>query len=261
MTNDLTLQQLLTERVATFAAGDRPKAIIDEHVEKMFKSVIDDCFRIYGDLGKAVSEAIKASLPANVGSMFELSRYNDLVATALREKWASAGVSGDMVRRAQESIDEILKDDIVPEFVGLHDLLETFATEHREKATENQWERPRIIIESDQPGRWQSIKVAFDPEPDDSHAATRSSFSSARPDRSFYDLDNHLAMSVDGRNEKDQPFGRIYGARIDGEPIGRNFKMYGKWERLLAALYFGAAKLVIDCDQDDVDSITYGLYD
>ena len=71
-TENQTLQQLLAERVTVFANGDRPREIIDKAVEAMFVDVIKDAFRSYGDPGKAVQEAIKAAMPANVGDVFEL---------------------------------------------------------------------------------------------------------------------------------------------------------------------------------------------
>lgn len=49
-----TLHDLLTARVAEFSASDRPREIIDAAVEAMFKDIIKDAFRSYGDMGKAV---------------------------------------------------------------------------------------------------------------------------------------------------------------------------------------------------------------
>ena len=44
-TENLTLQQLLSERVTAFADSDRPREIIDKAVEAMFVDVIKDAFR------------------------------------------------------------------------------------------------------------------------------------------------------------------------------------------------------------------------
>lgn len=259
MSTEQTLQQLLNERVAMFATGDRPKDIIDQHVEKMFASVIDDCFRSYGDLGQKVRESIKAAMPANVADVFELGRYNDLVATALRDKWSSSGVAGDMVRRAQDAIDEIMKEDAVPAQVSLRDLLEAFVEAHKEQAVEGRWEAPRIDIEDSERGStWRSIRISFDPKSDEAYRSERSSYSLRTSTREWYQLENSISIRVDGENEEGHPFGRVYSARIEGEPVGRHFRLYQKWDRLLAALYFGAAALVVDCDADD---ISYGIYD
>lgn len=259
MSQEQTLHQLLSERVATFAAGDRPREIVDQHVEKMFADIIGDCFRSYGDLGQKVRDSIKAALPANVDGMFELTRYNDLVATALRDKWESSGVAGDMVRRAQESIDEILKEDAIPSRVSLLRLLEQFADDHKEQACEGRWEAPRITIETNESsGRWKWVHIYFDEQPDDSYASERSFYSSRPKTRETHELKNRLMVLIEGTDENGHDVGRVCDARLDDQSIGRHFRIHGKRERLLAALYFGAADLVIDCDEDD---ISYGIYD
>ncbi|HEP9081603.1 TPA: hypothetical protein VDV02_006503, partial [Pseudomonas aeruginosa] len=40
-----TLQDLLAERVTLYAASDRPRELIDEGIDKMFKEVVSDAFR------------------------------------------------------------------------------------------------------------------------------------------------------------------------------------------------------------------------
>lgn len=258
MSQDQTLQQLLTDRVALFATGDKPASIIDEHVEKMFKEVIGDCFRSYGDMGKAVSAAIKAALPSNISDMFELTRYNALVENALRVQWESSGVEGDMVRRAQRCLADALAEDALPPVVSLRALLEEFAESNKEDATENQWESPEVRFEDSQYGG--GVSIFFDKTPESAH--TSSSYLSKRERRHDYSLKNRIHV----RWDKDKPeldpnghnIGEVYSAQLDDMPVGRNFHITSKWERMLAALYFGCAKVVIDCEADD---ISYGIYD
>lgn len=52
--------------------------------------------------------------------------------------------------------------------------------------------------------------------------------------------------------------GRVYSAKIDELPIGKNLQLYSRWERLVAAIYYGQATVQIDCDAGD---ISYGIYD
>jgi hypothetical protein len=258
VSQDQTLQQILADRVSLFAAGDRPREIIDMHVEKMYQEVIKDCFSSYGDFGKAVRDAVKAALPANVDGSFELARYNALITTALRDQWATSGVTADMVRHAQGVIDQVMKEDAVPAVVSLRELLQEFADAHKEEAGEGRWEAPRIEIETPNDGissKW--IYVYFDETPDDGHAR-HAGYSSRSTTRSNYQLKNSLMVKISGTNEKGHNFGRVCGATLDEKPIGMNFRLYSKWERLIGALYFGAADLVIDCDADD---ISYGIYD
>lgn len=140
--SEQTLQSLLAERVTAFANSDKPVEIIDEHVKKMFTNVVDNCFGRYGDMGKQVEEAIKAALPANLTEIFELTRYNAMIAAALKEKWENSGVEADMVRLAQKQIDEVLNKDAMPEVISLQALLEAFVEDHKESAAEEHWEAP-----------------------------------------------------------------------------------------------------------------------
>ena len=110
-TENQTLQQLLSDRVTVFANGDRPREIIDKAVEAMFVDVIKDAFRSYGDLGKAVQEAIKAAMPANVGDVFELTKYNALIGESLKQRWHQAAVESTLLERATAAIDGITDPD------------------------------------------------------------------------------------------------------------------------------------------------------
>jgi|GEM_PF-776753 len=250
--SEQTLQALLAERVTAFAAGDQPAAIIDEHVKIMFTKVIDSCFGRHGDMGKQVEEAIKSALPANLTTVFELTRYNDMIAKALKEKWETSGVEADMVRRAQEAIDEVLTKDQMPEVVSLQDLLEAFIDDHKESAAEERWEQPDIRFQESEYG---GLHIYFDKKPKE-----ESPYSSR--ERSEYNLDNAIHISFDkrGKDRDDQgrQVGTVYAARIDNEKIGQTLRFRSKFEKLLAALYFGASKILVDCEEDD---FSYGIYD
>ena len=256
--SDQTLQELLIDRVTLFAVGDKPKAIIDEHVEKMFKEVIGDCFRSYGDMGKAVSAAIKAAMPSNISDMFELTRYNALVERSLQTQWESSGVEGDMVRRAQKCLTDALAEDALPSVISLRALLEEFAESGKEAATEGQWEAPEIrFVESEYGG---GVSIFFDETPESAH--TSSGYLRKVERRHDYALKNRIHVRWGKDNPELDPkghnIGEVYSAQLDGEPVGRSFSIKSKWERMLAALYFGSAKVVIDCEADD---ISYGIYD
>ena len=256
--SEQTIQALMHDHIARFSASERPAEIISANVEKMFTDIIKDAFSSYSDMGKLVKEAIKQALPSNVENLFELSRYNDLIATAMKAQWESSGVTGEMLRRSQAAIDEALKDDIVPAFINLSDLLNAFVEEHKERATDEQWERPHITIREDE-NSYSSISkhihICFDPQPEERTSAAR--YSSDRK-RSEWELANRISVSIRGQNEQGYDFGEAYSAKLEGKPIGRNFMIYKRWEKLTAALYFGGAQLVIDCDEHD---FCYGLYD
>lgn len=250
-----TLQQLLAERVTAFANSEKPVEIIDEHVKKMFTSVIDNCFGRYGDMGKHVEEAIKAALPANLTEIFELTRYNAMIAAALRDKWENSGVETDMVRRAQQQIDEVLNKDQMPSIISLQDLMEAFIEEHKESAAEEHWEHPDIRF---QPSDYGGLHIYFDAKPKDRGISSYS----GRSERSEYELDNaiHISFARHGkdRDEQGRQVGSVYAAKMNSEKISQKLKFRTKFEKLVAALYFGSSKIIVDCDEDD---FSYGIYD
>lgn len=253
-----TLEELLKERVATYALSDRPKELIDAGIDKMFKDVVDDAFRSYGDFGKAIKEAVKEALPANVSDMFELARYNALVSEALRQRWESAAVSETLMFKANAAIDEVLSNDFVSGEVSLRKLLEAFAEDNKEKAAEEHWERPEIRFEDGSIGSGEYLHIYLDPEPEESYRGSH------RSSRSNYQLEHALHVRIEGKRETDshwrssEQFGSVYSARLDEKKVAVSMRIRSEWERMLASLYFGNATLVIDCDPDD---IFYGLYD
>lgn len=253
--SEQTLQALLAERVTAFASSDKPVEIIDEHVKKMFTNVVDNCFGRYGDMGKQVEEAIKAALPANLTEIFELTRYNAMIAAALKEKWENSGVEADMVRLAQKQIDEVLNKDAMPEVISLQALLEAFVEDHKESAAEEHWEAPDIRF---QPSDYGGMHIYFDKKPKDHGISTYSRSS----ERSEYMLDNAIHISFDrygkDRNEKGHEVGSVYAAKIDNEKISQTLKFRSPFEKMVAALYFGKSKIIVDCDEDE---FSYGIYD
>lgn len=257
-----TLEQLLAERVSAYAAGDRPRELIDAGIEKLFKDVVDDAFRSYGDFGRAIKDAVKEALPANVSDMFELTRYNALVAEALRQRWEAAAVSETLMTKATASIEEVLKNDAVSGEVSLRALLEAFIEAHKEEAAENGWEAPEIRFEEKEAYGSTTLAIYFDPQPE-SDWKSGNPYSS-RNSRNDYSLKHrlHIRLSDEVRPAKerwnrDVQVGEVYHAQLDDKKVSLSLNIREKWERMLASLYFGNAKVLVDCDADE---FSYGIY-
>lgn len=252
------LEELLKERVSEYALSARPKELIDAGIDKLFKDVVDDAFRSYGDFGNAIKEAVKEALPANVSDMFELTRYNALVAESLRQRWAAAAVSETLMAKANAAIDEVLSNDFVTGEVSLRKLLEAFVGDNKEEAAEKHWERPEIRFEDGSIGSGEYLHIYLDPEPEESYRG------SYRSSRSNYNLKHALHVRIEGKRDagshwrSSEQFGSVYSAQLDENKVAVSMQIRSEWERMLASLYFGNATLVIDCDPDD---ISYGLYD
>lgn len=255
-----TLSQLLQERVSVYANSDRPRELIDQGIDEMFKSLVKDMCRSYGDLSKSIEAAIKGAMPANVGDVFELTKYNALIAAQLKARWEQSAFSEHLLQQADESITQILSGEgLIAGEVSLRALLQEFAEENKEEAAENRWSAPEVRFEEDDRYGSTTMSIFFDPEPESSH--TSSLYSSSA--RSNYGLKNRIHIRLTGEERPSDVgyvdpvrVGEVYLAHIDDQRIALNMRLRSKWERILASLYFGQAKLLVDCEPDD---ITYGF--
>jgi len=255
-----TLQQLLAEQVSAYALSDRPRELIDEGIDKLFKDVVQDAFRSYGDFGSAIKEAVKSALPANVGDMFELQRYNALIANSLSQRWEAAALHSVIIEQADKSITELLTGDgLLTGEVSLNKLINAFIDAHKDQAAEERWDRPEIrITEGDSYGTSNKfLHIYFDPQSEES---ARSGYRSSA--RSDYELKHSMHVLIKGAREtsdhfrKSDEFGEVYSASLDEKKVSINMQVRSEWQRLVASLYFGNALLVIDCDPDD---FSYGF--
>lgn len=251
MKDPQSLQDLMTARIAEFCTSSKPAELIDKYIEKMFAEVAEQAFRSYGPMGRAVNAAIEDALPANLSTIAELTKYNTLVANTLRAKWESCGVEGELVRRATEAMDEVLAKDAVPAEVSLRQLIDLFVEEHKEEAIEDRWERPTVRFDEDHA---EFLYVYFDKQPEDEGTGRYSS--RKRPN---HELDYMLAIHKDDTRcpKSLHERGGVFGARLNGASIGKTFSIRTELDRMIAGIYFGNAKVLIDCDADD---FSYDIY-
>nr|DAM52174.1 MAG TPA: hypothetical protein [Caudoviricetes sp.] len=242
-----SLADLLTRRCVDFATSPKAVEIIDAGIEKMFKDLVGEAFRSYGDFGKVMSEAFKSALPSNVDSLLEVGRYNELVTNALRAKWQSSGIADDMVQKAEEALASVMADSAVPKRVLLSKLIESFIEEHQEEASREGWEAPDVRCDED--GKY--LHIYFDKQQKDSG----SGYSYSSRQRSKYDLENSIASRLEeGKDENGHPVYRIYSAKLGDKAVQHIVSLgliHNDWERYMVALYYGQADLVFDCDPED----------
>lgn len=243
-----TLAALLCERVTEFANSPKAVEMIDTGIEKMFKGVVDDCFGHYSDMSKMVKKTVEAAMPANMSSMFELKRYNAIIAESMKRLWESAELETDMQKRLAELLDETLKAHDYPPVILLSEFMNAFVEDNKREAFESGWEAPKVIYEDDGEG---FCHLYFDKDPTESSYSTRSKYS----------LEYRIAMHIadnETHNVKDWreqdialPVGSVYSALLNCNPISSNFNP-GKFDRIVQAVYFGLSKIAIDCDPEDI---------
>ncbi|QEO79871.1 hypothetical protein [Pseudomonas brassicacearum] len=258
--SEQTLQALLAERVNAYAQSERPRELIDEGIEKLFNEVVKDAFRSYGDFGGAIKEAVKAALPANVSDVFELQRYNALVANALRECWEASALQSTILEQADKSIHAVLDGEgLLTGEVSLRALLDAFVVDHKNEAAEERWSNPEVRFTESECGKNKFYYISFDPQ---SEEDARNNYRDSR--RSDYELKHCIHVMVKGVRETGDRFkprvelGDVIGAKLDEKKIAVNMRVRSDWERMVASLYFGSAILLIDCEPDD---FSYGFDD
>ncbi|CAI0906832.1 Uncharacterised protein [Serratia quinivorans] len=257
---ELTLSALLTQRCVNFAASDKAVEMIDQGIEKMFKDLVGETFRSYGDFGKLLSDAFKAALPTNISDVVDLPSYNSLVINSMRESWENSGVHVDMQQRVLELAKTFTSDKGIPKFVMASDLWAAFIEDNREKAAEEQWERPQVIYkESDDLDGYFSVGL---------HAAAEDGYRSKID--SAYRCDVYLAFSPQQVREERKstplmheghPVYELYHGHVDSGVLGKKVvSTYSRFDKLVMALYYGGSFLVVD-EIPDADEMTYPHYD
>lgn len=255
---ELTLSALLTQRCENFAASDKAVEMIDQGIEKMFKDLVSEAFRSYGDFGKLLTNAFKAALPTNISEVVDLPSYNSMVINSVREQWAASGVQSEMQQRVLELVKEFTNDEAVPKFIMASELWKAFIEDNRERAAEEQWECPQVFYEEseDMDGYF---RIGLHPE----------QASSGRYGRSIdnaYRCDFYLAFSPQQVREdhkstplihEGHPVYELYAGHVENNILGKKvISAYSRFDKLIQALYYGGSFLVMD-QIPDADEMTY----
>lgn len=259
---ELTLSALLTQRCTNFATSDKAVEIIDQGIEKMFKDLVGDAFRSYGDFGKLLNEAFKAALPTNISAVVDLPSYNSMVINSVREQWAASGIQSDMQQRVLELVKEFTTDEAVPKLVMASDLWKAFIKDNSEQAAEEQWERPQVFYEEseDMDGYF---RVGLHPEQASSGRYGRSIDNAYRCD--FYLAFSPQQVREDSKRtqlmHEGHPVYELYAGHVGSNTLGKKIiSAYSRFDKLIQALYYGGSFLVMD-EIPDADELTYPHYD
>lgn len=248
-----TLSELLTARCVQFANSPKAVEIIDQGIEKLFKELVSDAFRSYGDFGKQITDAFKASLPTNISDVIDLPKYNQMVVNLTREAWANSGVTTDMQKKVLELVEEFTSDEAIPKFVMASDLWKAFIEDNEERATEEQWDAPQVFVEESEYGH---IWLGLHPEP-----ANTNRHSSSRT-LSAHSCDFLLALSPqktrEGRTEtpathEGHQVYDLFAGHMDNGVLGKKvISAYSRFDKLVMALYYGGSLLVWDESPEDI---------
>ncbi|MEQ1963429.1 hypothetical protein ABLB69_09660 [Xenorhabdus khoisanae] len=256
MKKELTLGELLTQRCAEFANSEKAVEIVDAGIERLFKNVVEDTFCSYSDFGRMIKISFKEALPANIDNIIDLQKYNQMVVNNMRDAWVNSGVSNDMQEKILELTKEFTSDESVPKYILASDLWKAFIKSNQERAAEEQWEEPQVIIDDDRDGYvWVGLHA---------EEATTSIYSNDRK-ATAHSCSFMLAFALQ-KDRENQPL--IYGGHnvyelfaghMEYGTLGKRIiKAYSNFEKLVLALYYGGSYLVWD---ESPEGICYPNYD
>ncbi|CAG9426731.1 TPA: hypothetical protein ACS73B_002865 [Providencia alcalifaciens] len=251
MSKELTLSELLTQRCIEFAHSEQAVEIVDKGIANLFKNVVDDAFRSYGDFGKAFKNAIEGALPANIEDVVNLKKYNTLVTEKMRNSWENSGIEADLQEKIITLVKDFTSEEECPKYIKTSDLWEAFIEDNNESAMENQWESPQVFINDEHDG---FIQVGIHPEERSTSRYLSNSVSAYSCDYSF-----HLSMQRTGGYNSEpllQDGNNVYeliAGKVNDKILGKKIvKAYSRFDKLVLALYYGGSLLVWDESPEDI---------
>ncbi|HEJ7869753.1 MULTISPECIES: hypothetical protein [Serratia] len=247
----------IAKHCASFEQSPEYAEMISAHVRKLYEKAIEDTFS-WGDFPRAVKRALEAALPANISDFVDLPRYNLLMAKELAAQWEMNGVSERLVTGMKTMVLDFVKSHDVPKYIKASDLWNAFIEDHKEEAAHEGWQRPEVLMEHSEYG---SFTVGLEKEPYE-----ESSLYSSRKKTYVHQFKNSLYLNkvqthedrkgwVDELHEG-KPVWRLYSGKLDDDTLGKEVVQFrGKFDKLIAALYYGDSLLILDAD--DADEVYY----
>ncbi len=194
-----------------------------KQADKLIEDCASDVLRSYGDVGKAVKEAMTKAMMPNLDDLADFPKYHDFVMKRLR-----IAAQSFCDQRLTEVLDKELADIMatLPEQITLSSLLKIVADSIREHSDPGDHcdEQMTLIIENSSYGY-------------------RHIFIGKESGKTKHDCEYRVDIDEDGA---------IYSMRIDGSEM-KNCKFAGpfyNFERLMMNLYAMKGKLVLDYGDD-----------
>lgn len=239
-------------------------AMLQKHVANLYEKTIKETLD-WGDFPRAVKKALESALPANISDMVDLPRYNILMAKTLEESWTLNAVGEQLTAGMQKIVLDFIKSEQTPKYIKASDLWEAYVEQHKEEAAQEGWERPEVLMEMSE---HDGFRMGIEKEP---AGESSSLFSSPRTKTHPFQFTDNLYFSREGeyieiegqrRQEKvwaevdGLPVYSLYSGKLDGDVIGKKVITFrGKFEKLVAALYYGDSLLLLD--ESDADEVYY----
>ena len=257
---DNNLSTLLANDIAAglkaFEQSDAYKDLIQSKIKKLIEEALDEAIGWRSDFNKQIKAAIQKAMPANVEKAIDLTLYNTLLVQEIKNTWEANAISSHAGEKAKEVVLDFIKGYTVPEYITMTQLIETFIEMNEDDAAQNQWERPHIFFE---PMEHSDTSYGFGIE---DHKEEYSRYSSRSEKTSAHQFDNNLYISpIKDEMHDGHPVYCVFSGRLGHSPLGNSEikKFYSDFDKLIAYIYYGGSKLVLDTT--DFDDFSYPHYE
>ncbi len=246
----------IAKHCAAFEQSSEYAEMINTHVRKLYEKAIEDTFR-WGKFPDRVKEALEQALPANIEKMVDLPRYNTMMAKALATEWEQKAISESITKQMQDMVIEFVKTKEIPEFIYASALWDAYIEQYQDEAAHEGWEYPEAIMQySDRD--WFQVGLCKEPAQESRHGRSRTKTHAFEFDESLYFMkaENCIDNEWVQITHNNKPCYKLGHGKVDGNELGKTIKSFrGKYEEMIAALYYGRSMLVLDAD--DAEELRY----
>lgn len=246
----------IAKHCASFEQSPEYAEMIGTHVRKLYEKAIEDTFK-WGDFPDRVKKALGSALPANISTMVDLPRYNTMLAKALATEWEQKAIGESITKQMQDMVLEFVKTKEIPQFIYASALWKAYMEQHQEEAAHEGWEHPEAIMQfSDYD--WFQVGLCKEPSQESRHGRSRTKTHVFEFDESLYFMkaENYIDNKWVQITHDNKPCYTLGHGKVDGDELGKKVRSFrGKYEEMIAALYYGRSLLVLDAS--DADELYY----
>lgn len=239
----------------TFEQSDAYKDLIQSKIKKLIEEALDEAIGWRSDFNKQIKDAIQKAMPANVEKAIDLTLYNTLLVQEIKNTWEVNAISSHAGEKAKKVVLDFIEGYTVPEYITMTQLIETFIEMNEDDAAQNQWERPHIFFEQMENSEIYGFGIE-DHEEESSRYSYRSEKTNA-----FQFSSNIYISPVKDEMHDGHPVYRVFSGRTGDTPLGNSSikQFYSEFDKLIAYIYYGGSKLVLDTT--DFDDFSYPHYE
>ncbi len=236
---DLIISIDLEKAISSALAPDKLAPILDKHINEAISSAVREATDYNSEFRKGIKEQMKAALPHGLG-IDDMVKFQHVLNASLRS--VLQGANEDTITAAlKQCVEEVMPD--VPAELKLSKLLE----EAREGFGK---ERHEPFYAFWEPSDYGGGNLYLDRE--------------ERPSKGYGGHDSRESVKYNAEfNLALNSEGEVYAMKLRGKDLTPSSRptVITRFDSILMAMYVGRTKLIVDMDDDDVESASGEQWD